>query len=241
MLKIPKLKVAVVLSGTQKFPERSVETINFFDSIYNVKTFCHCWENTKQLNEYNSASVYYEYKDNPAEPHFAKYKNIIYKIEKLDDYIKYFDDLWLKVTNRHSCKNSSYFSMYYSMKQADILRREYEIQNNIKFDCVVRMRFDSIIYKKFKFTSFNLNNINIPIDYQYAFEKPEANKPRGINDQFAFGRSEHMKQYFDCFDNIIQICNSGTYFCPHAILGQHLLNSKIPVDRPNITVNIHNS
>lgn len=240
MIHIPELNVAVVLSGTQKFPERSVETIRFLESLYNVKTFCHCWENTKQLTQYNSAIRHYEYEDNPAEPHLKKYRNITYKLEKIDDHMSYFNDLWSQVKNGHVRNNSSYFSMYYSMKQADIMRRNYEIQNNMKFDCVVRMRFDSLMKGKFKLTSCNLRHINVPIDYQYAFEKPEGSKPRGINDQFAFGPSDHMTQYFNCFDNIISICNSGTYFCSHAILGQHLLNCKVPVDRPNVTVNIYN-
>jgi hypothetical protein len=240
MLHIPDFKVAVVLSGTQKFPDRSLETISFLEKYYHVRTFCHCWENTSKLTQYNSAIRFYEYHDNPAEPHLKKYNNIIYKLEEIDHHIDHFNELWSKVKNGHVRSNSSYFSMYYSMKQADILRRDYESKNKMKFDCVIRMRFDSLIKEKFKLNSCNLDHINVPIDYQYAFEKPEGSKPRGINDQFAFGPSNLMTLFFNCFDHIIDICNSGTYFCSHAILGQHLLNCKVPVDRPNVTINIYN-
>ena len=51
-----------------------------------------------------------------------------------------------------------------------------------------------------------------------------------------------MNCYFNVFDSIVDICNKGSAFCPHAILGQYLLDNKVPVLRPkNIIYNIHNS
>ncbi len=236
-----KLKIAIILSGMQKLPERSLKSIQEIEKKYNVCVFCHCWENDPKINDYCFGSRNYPFPENKAEIFLKKYKNISYEVSDNNFYKNYFDNLWQQVKNKNGAKNSSFFSQFFSMSKANKLKIEHE-KNNTKFDIVIKMRFDLLIKKYIKFEEYDLSKINIPYDDSYAFEKPEKGKPRGVNDQFAFGPPDLMNCYFNVFDSIVDICNKGSAFCPHAILGQYLLDNKVPVLRPtNIIYNIHNS
>lgn len=242
MINFKKPKTAFCISGIQKFSEKSLNTIKKFENFFEPYTFAHTWENTDFIKEYCYSNVKYDTLES-AESVIQRYPNVFYKIER-NEYRKiapYFDELFSKIKNQNWRKNSSHFSMFYSVKQADLLRRSFEESHKIKFDCVFRMRFDSDMKTPFNPRSYNLNKLNVPMDYQYAYEKPIPGKQRGINDQFAWGPSDLMTYYCNVFDNIINICNSGTLFCPHAILARHLLNRNLSVDRPTVTININNS
>jgi hypothetical protein len=126
------------------------------------------------------------------------------------------------------------------MNKADKLRRNYERDNCMKFDIVIRMRFDSLIKFPLVFEKFDLKKINIERSMYYFAEHVQPGKPKGINDQFAFGPSDLMTYYFDVFNHMVKITNEkNSYFCPHYILGQHLLNGKIPVGLLDIAVRVH--
>ncbi len=240
MIHFKKLRIAFDVSGIQRFPHKSLNTIRNFETYCEAYTFIHTWENSDFLKNYCYSNVEYNLEE-PTESFVKRYPNVEYKIE-LNEYRKiapYFDELFNKIKDPNWRKNSSHFSMFYSMKQADLLRRNFEQKYKIKFDCVFRMRFDSDMKTPFNPRSYNLNKLNVPMDYQYAYEKPIPGKQRGINDQFAWGPSDLMTYYCDVFDHIIPICNSGTIFCPHSILGKHLLNRNLSVDRPTITININ--
>jgi hypothetical protein len=241
LIRRKKLKIAIVLSGMQRLPERSFKSIQEIEKNHNVHVFCHCWENDPRINNYCFGSKNHPFPENKAEDFLKKYKNILYEVSDNIFFKSNFDNLWCQIKNKNGSHNSSFFSQFFSMNKANKLRMEYE-KNNKKFDVVIRMRFDLLLKKSVKFNEYDLSKINIPYDSSYAFEKPEVGKPRGINDQFAFGPPDLMNCYFDVFDNIVNICNKGHDFCPHAILGQHLLDNKVPVLRPrNIVYNIHNS
>ena len=238
MIHFKKLRIAIGISGIQRFSNKSLETIRNFQRFCDVYTFAHTWEHSDFLKKYCYSNVKFNL-DETAESILNKYPNVFYKVEKNERLTPHFDKLFYQVKDRNWRKNSSHISMFYSMKQADLLRRNFEQKYKIKFDCVFRMRFDSDMKTPFNPRSYNLKKLNVPMDYQYAYEKPIPGKQRGINDQFAWGPSDLMTYYCDVFDHIIPICNSGTIFCPHSILGKHLLNRNLSVDRPTITININ--
>lgn len=242
MLKINKLKVAVVLSGVQKLPEKSYASIQQIANCYKTNIFCHCWEHEPENDSYSfGKSKLFPIPLCTEKEFLDKFKNIKYKISKNSTYKEYFDSLYNQIKNKNGRPTSAFFSQFFSMNTADKLRREYEEKNNMKFDIVMRMRFDIDIKKPLIFENFDLNKINIPDNCGYDFaEIPKPGWYKGINDQFAFGPSNLMTYYFDVYEKMIEIANKGnTYFCTHAILAQHLLNGKIPVNRTHMLITTH--
>lgn len=238
MMNVAKIKTAFILSGIQRFPENAFATIMSFEKFCDIFTFAHTWEYSENLKTYCYSKNPFELTHTP-QYWLAKLPRITYHIENNDIIKSNFDGLFNQIQDRSWKYNSSHFSMFYSIKQADLLRRQFETDHNIIFDCVFRLRFDSIIRTPFNPRNYNLECLNVPVDHQYAFDKPQPGKQRGINDQFAWGNSEIMTQYCDTYDHIVEICNNGCVFCPHAILGQHLINKKLKVERPEILVNIN--
>jgi len=240
MIAPAKIKVAIILSGMQNVYERSIASIKEIEKNYKTHIFCHCWENESEMRNYGFESIKYPFPSCPAKSILEKYKNINYKISKNSLYKDYFDSLYNQIINKNGKSNSSLFSQFFSMNKADKLRRNYERDNCMKFDIVIRMRFDSLIKSKLVFEKFDLKKINVERSMYHFAEQVQPGKPKGINDQFAFGPSDLMTYYFDVFDQMVKIANEkNSRFCPHFILGQHLLNGNIPVDLLGITVRVH--
>jgi len=234
-----KPKIALVFSGTQKFYESSLKTINKFQNKFDVFSFCHAWEPSDLLQNYNYSAVKFTLPSNP-EKICQQYPNPIYKIEKPENLKSEFDAKFDQIKNKGWKKNSSNFSMFYSMEKADLLRTNYEKTKSIRFTWVVRIRYDTPIKSELDLNQYYNDKIYIPYDHQYAFRTYEQKQP-GINDQFAFGPPDLMTKYFDIYKNIVDICNSGSSLCPHAIMAQHLNNKNLPVARPKLDIRINNS
>ena len=127
MIHFKKLRIAFDVSGIQRFPHKSLNTIRNFETYCEAYTFIHTWENSDFLKNYCYSNVEYNLEE-PTESFVKRYPNVEYKIE-LNEYRKiapYFDELFNKIKDPNWRKNSSHFSMFYSMKQADLLRRNFE-------------------------------------------------------------------------------------------------------------------
>jgi hypothetical protein len=243
MIKIKRLRVAVVLSGMQRIPEKSQASVQQIANCYRTNVFCHCWENEPEINNYSfGRTLHFPIPTCPAKEILQKFDNIKYKVSKCSLHREYFDNLFSQIKNKNGKPHGASFSQFYSMNKADKLRREYEEENNMKFDVVMRIRFDTDIKTRLIFENFDLKKLHIP-PCQYDFtETPRPGMCKGIHDQFAFGPSDLMTHYFDVYDKMIEIANIEdlrTSFCTHPILAQHLLNGKIPVERPNIDIRAH--
>lgn len=237
-----KIKIAIVLSGMQKMHERSIASIKEIEKNYETKIFCHCWENNEKINNYCFNSRAFNLPNEPAETILKKYQNIFYRISDNRKYKNIFDHRFKSVKNNNGASNSSFLSQFYSMRRANSLKKRYEIENNCVFDCVIRMRFDSLISIPIIFENHNLEKINTQPSYYVYSRNVPAGRPKGINDQFAFGPSKLMDCFFDAYKNMVTISNEGTCWCPHAILAEHLLRNKIEVIfDERILVKIHNS
>ena len=118
------------------------------------------------------------------------------------------------------------FSMYYSIMKADSLRAEYESDMNLKFDCVFRIRYDSLVHNEFLIEDHDIKGLNIPVaESDYG----------GINDRFAFGDSSAMSVYSSAYKNIVNLVERQGYQ-PEMILLNHLTDNKIVPRRPEFPV-----
>jgi hypothetical protein len=185
------MKVAVCLSGAIKHPEKSLDSIKRIYPNEFLKIFIHTWE-IENIKEYgrdsfsgkmglSSTDILSEY----------PYEDILIEnySTKREQFQTIFDTLEFKESHR---KDIGLISMYYSIFNSNQLKKEYEIKNNMIFDKIVRMRFDSDFGGKDLNLDFEKNCIQIPKGNDYA----------GINDQFAIGPSEEIDHYCNIFNNL---------------------------------------
>jgi hypothetical protein len=113
---------------------------------------------------------------------------------------------------------------------ANNLKVMYEKENNIIFDTVVRMRFDSDFENKIFNINEYPNTLNIPNGEDWC---------GGINDQFAFGPSSVMNDYSNFYNNITEI--EGVPYHPETMLLKYFNMKKIHTNRCDFRVRINNN
>ena len=121
-------------------------------------------------------------------------------------------------------------SMHYSIFKANELKKRYEIENNITFDWVIRMRTDS----DFRHESLDIksleHNLNIPSGEDWFDE--------AMNDQFAIGTSDAMDVYSNLYHNLYDLQSSKYH--PETMLFHYLKNMNLNVNRIDFPVRINN-
>lgn len=84
-----------------------------------------------------------------------------------------------------------YLQQLYALNRCNLLRRSYEKQRRIRYDCVIRCRPDILFLEP-------IGNIDrLDLNYIYL---PDFHHFDGCNDRFAIGNSENMNIYFNKFD-----------------------------------------
>lgn len=169
------MKIALCISGQPRSVEKGFEFYkkNLLDS-YDVDVFVHTW--------------FYDFYD-------YNYITKIYKPKKLkiESYLK--SDL---EKNIRYCRFNIY-SAFYSATQSYLLAREYEEQNDFKYDWIIKTRFDFALNKKFDFETLDSDKIYVP----------PSTSNQVVSDQFAFGSSSVMEKYFELFNNIDEFRERG--------------------------------
>lgn len=84
------------------------------------------------------------------------------------------------------------FAQYYSLERSNFLKRKFELQNKMKYDVVVRCRFD------LKF------NIEIKLNPQLQFMDWQCNSP-GLGDIFFSGPSEDIDKICNLYNKMYDI------------------------------------
>ena len=99
----------------------------------------------------------------------------------------------------------STWAQMYAIYECMRTKREYEEYHNMKFDWVIRSRFDFAINVRIPFDTLNPNKLYIPNC------RMSPNRDFG-NDQFAFSSSENMDKYYMLISTtmsfINKVCNS---------------------------------
>ena len=232
------MNIAVCISGGIKYPEKSLESLKKFHPN-NLKIFIHTWNITdkssylqnigkEQLRPYNKDQVLSHYKESTENRlHLLKYYNyenlLIENFEDLKPtFQEYFDSMTFPSYQR---KDVGFMSMYYSFFKSNELKCQYEKENNMLFDRVVRMRFDSDI----------VNNIDgTKLKCPLNLEKNTGDWG-GISDQFAIGDSKSMDHYCNIYHNLVNM--QHIRFHPETLMVEHLSTVKY-VELPfNVRIN----
>jgi hypothetical protein len=184
------MKIAVCLSGQPRSIERSVQSIlNFFNNPnYSVDYFCHVWD-------YNTWKTKIENK-----VEFGDYEPV--------------DTTWLSsqlarfgpkrsVIGNHAIiypekRYMPWGSLFYSMYHANMLKLQYEIENNFKYDFVVKSRFDVVFAPGSVFrTSHEVRERHLY--FSHTARMKERYNIRNASDPFFYGDSWGMDIITDAY------------------------------------------
>lgn len=222
------MKIALVLSGQIRHLKKGYEFIykNLMEG-YEVDVFIHAWHNKEKDGENFSSWWVGTHNKEDDVLSLEIYKPKKYIIEPQKD----FDN---KTYNANKFEGSyrinATLSMFYSIKEANKLKKEYEKELNFKYDIVVRCRFDFCILTKVNYEKFKYK------DFIYFIDNCSHEPSVCMNDHFAFSNSDYMDIYSNTFDSIENIYyNHGTAFNPEIFLGRHIRNiNKLPVSNISI-------
>jgi hypothetical protein len=223
------MKIAVCLSGGVKFHQNSLSSLKKLLPTTSLKVFIHTYE-IEDINLFNSNSWSKKHSSSDDfESIINLYKADRFLIENFDKKKQEFTELFNKWEKKHLLVRNDLgvISMFYSIYKSNELKCEYEKNNNIIFDRVIRMRFDSNIFEPLNLENFT--GLNIPLGNDYG----------GINDQFAIGDSKYMDIYSNVIKNLENLTN--ILYHPETILYTHLNMMNLKINRFDHKIKINNN
>ena len=107
----------------------------------------------------------------------------------------------------------AHYSRWFAAKEVNRLKKEYEIQNNFKYDYVMLSRFDMIWTRDIDFTQCDPSYFYIPgcsdaSNHAWGWPVPGHNE---VGDLWHISNSENMDRFCTLYDHINPYINEG---CP---------------------------
>lgn len=219
------MKIAVLLTGMPRYLEQSkLYSRNLFKG-HEVDYFCHAWfDKTKKTEEKSWHKTEIKTDLNTEQKIIDNYNPKSYLIEPQRQF----------ELPRNYNYNTSWpqpffivYSHFYSVKTANLLRRIYEKENNIKYDLVIKLRYDVVIANKVDWTSYDLNKLYVHNNCNCWYDLYDD---VSFNDMIAFSSPENMNVYCDTFYNIDKIYmeNFIRFSCEN-FLSYQLISNNIDV------------
>lgn len=240
-------KIALCLSGQLRMVEECYPSI-YAGLIegYDVDTFIHAWYNPDEVGKFYSHGAWHDtvpgMSGGLVKPEVDKlaldqYKPKAHLIEPQRDFTEEAENC-LKIVQSHvelpewGQQNRFMFcplSMFYSIWQANELRRQYEQA----YDVVVRCRFDMLVNEKVRYEDLDLSKISTSWTYWAAYG--------GVGDCIAVGTPESMDRYSSVYSVFEYLCTVTENPAPEnpegffgwgteALLAQHLKEHGIEVN-----------
>lgn len=118
-------------------------------------------------------------------------------------------------------KKENVMFMYYKIWKVNELRKLYERINKIRYDIVVRLRFDST-FESFPVIEPARKTIYVP---------ERGDWEGGLNDQCALGDAQAMDIYCELYNEIYRYSVAGIGCHPESLLRKHLEINRMKVER----------
>jgi hypothetical protein len=204
------MKIAICLSGMVRNFENTYPSFKkFIIDEHNPDIFFSGYPNSKGF-EYCESKIIELYSP----------KKIIIQ-EYTDDLRKMICNNEEKYKARPETKVNNFLSQMYNIKKCDLLRQEYEKENNFKYDVVIRSRIDVFYFKKFEEKELQMAQFGyILIPTEWDFKTVNI---RAVSDSFAMTNSKNMTKYSNLYNNFDEYYNAGVQIHPETIFGFHLI------------------
>jgi len=179
------MKIAICLSGQPRSVKYAAPSIiNYFSGNYQVDYFCHSWN-------YNT----WKYKTD----RICWDDDEIIDDSELRKNLSIFNSPKVLIHSKNQISNCGHWeSLFYSIMMVNNLKKQFEIENNFRYDLVIRARYDAIYNPGTKFISPEIvDDLDI---YTMHFERMniEYNR-RNVSDVFFFGTSYGMDILCDAY------------------------------------------
>lgn len=190
------MRIALCLSGQPRSVKQGYEFVkrNILDGN-DVTVFCHVWDSPEvgDISIYEPELVVIE---KPLDNDLSKYTNVPPPQPnwKVKDPAR------------------STWNQLYAIESCNRFKTAYEQHNNMKFDWVVRSRYDFAINVKIPFDELDNSKLYIPNCRQVP------TRDFG-NDQFAFSSSENMDKYCDTYNHLDEFYDSGIQMMCEDMMG----------------------
>lgn len=223
------MKVAILLCGQPRHVLKTSDNIiNNIIKVYNADVFLHCWYADDDL--YMTKGTSHNRGVCNIQKHIDKqlldiYKPVKYCIEpqKFKNF-KNYDINYFDMNYSHIIFNSSFnkfnnsltkeqvklnyikwthISNLYSIFKCNMLKEEYSIENNILYDCVIKLRFDQNIPHKIFLEKCDMNKL-----WALGYSSPDGH----ITDRINWGSNEIMNIYSSLFLHLKYFNNTNGFY-----------------------------
>lgn len=219
------MRIAALLSGMPRYVDKGQILMKDFFKGHEVDYFVHGWFDPEKTEEQKSWHNFSRTIDKEIPEKITKHYNP--KLMILEPQRKFEIKKDYKYNTGWPQPYFICYSHFYSCKMVNELRKKYERDNNVKYDMVVRMRFDMYIGCKIDWDGYDLNNLYLPDNCNVWTELYDDVQ---FNDMFAFSKPENMDVYFSVFDRIDEIYSTNHLrFSCENFLAYVLLESDINV------------
>lgn len=193
------MRIAVCLSGQPRVIEATIPSLlHFFSGEHEYDFFCHSWDyNTFKRLSKNPIPGQWPIEWGGEEPVNADHlKHVLSRLSPKK----------CVVDSKNVLSNSRFAwdSLFYSLMYANHLKKQYEIENNFRYDLVVRTRYDIVFHPSLKFTPNRDVNIDSYLDLYFGHISRMGYEYNRINasDTFFYGSSMAMDIISDVYKDI---------------------------------------
>jgi len=221
------MKIAILLSGQPRFTEDLQLFLNNLKGYDQADWFVYLTNKNYEPQKQKCGGIpiimhntWIEY-----DPCWAK--SVIEKNLPSNNFLKKFEisdantQIWppCNTYDRADSPPEQYFKMFYNIFKTNQLRTSYEIENNFKYDIVIRTRSDvGLLHEVDVRNNVPSSNTIIMPGNQWYGEPP-------CNDQFAIGNSDSMTMYSNIVNHLKEYNDCGVVFHPETLLAHHLQNA----------------
>ena len=202
------MRMAVCLSGQPRVIKYTLHnTRHFFEGTgYSVDYFCHSWD----YNTYKRKSLD---PDITGQPVWWEGEELVDRSEILECF-KILNPKKFIIHSKDDLRwHFPWNSMFYSIMYANHLKRQYEFENNFRYDIVVKTRYDEVYDPRAHFSidgHFNPENyLDIFVCHKNRMEF-EYNRINS-SDAFFYGSSMSMDLICDVFRDTLRLYKEDRY------------------------------
>lgn len=216
------IKTALCISGHLRtfLDNYNSVKVNILDKL-NCDVFIHTWDTLGLSYRHTDSNLHIT-----ETKHVTDTINKLYKPKKIIiEKSRYFSITPLMQQRLIDHRDvSGILSMWYKIEACNNLKKDYEIENNFKYDCVIRFRGDLFVEQPIP--------IDIHTNLQHLF-LPNYGNFGGACDQFAYGNSEIMDKYSELYSNLENHLTAGAPLHPERMMLFHLEKQNLPIAKVN--------
>lgn len=175
------VKVAVCLSGQLRTWKKCIDTWNKINGPYSVDFFCHTWNVNTVPNYFYHQSAEFRQLQQISQDELDEFKDRLNPKQLIVEPYRIIQP----AKRDQAILDANYLSQYYGIMMAGHLKHEYEVENNIIYDVVVRSRYDLFFGNDIS-TTFTKLKENTFHGFHFSWNKNHQGR---IGDMFWFSDS----------------------------------------------------